>query len=81
MYGADVVHVTASTGLAACGIGGSTLHSFAGVGLGTGSQQDLLDKVMSRRETRQRWQQAKALVIDEISMVDAHFFVSLPCVV
>ena len=30
--GAKKVFVTASTGIAACNIGGTTLHSFAGIG-------------------------------------------------
>lgn len=30
----DAVAVTASTGIAACNVGGVTLHSFAGIGLG-----------------------------------------------
>lgn len=75
MYGSESVYVTASTGLAACNIGGTTLHSFAGVGLGVGEREQLADKVMSRKETRNRWRSAKALIIDEISMVDGKFFV------
>ena len=33
-YGPSSVHVTASTGIAACNIGGTTIHNFAGVGFG-----------------------------------------------
>lgn len=75
MYGSDAVYVTASTGLAACSIGGTTIHSFAGIGLGTDNREVLLDKINSRRDSRIRWQSAKALIIDEISMVDADLFV------
>ena len=34
--------MTASTGLAACNIGGITLHSFAGFGLGQGKVENLI---------------------------------------
>ncbi|CAN9120449.1 unnamed protein product [Alternaria alternata] len=40
----DRVAVTASTGLAACNIGGVTLHSFAGIGLGKEPVEDLAAK-------------------------------------
>lgn len=75
MHGTDAVHVTASTGIAACAIGGSTVHSFAGIGLGEGSAEVLLAKVKGRRELRRRWETAKALVIDEISMIDGPLMV------
>lgn len=41
----DRVAVTASTGLAACNIGGVTLHSFAGIGLGKEPAPELVKKV------------------------------------
>eukprot|EP00271_Cylindrocystis_brebissonii_P009916 TRINITY_DN2556_c0_g1_i1.p1 TRINITY_DN2556_c0_g1~~TRINITY_DN2556_c0_g1_i1.p1 ORF type:complete len:578 (-),score=55.00 TRINITY_DN2556_c0_g1_i1:428-2161(-) len=74
MHDPDAVFVTASTGLAACSIGGTTIHSFAGIGLGNESKEALFDKVFMRREARARWMRCKALVIDEISMVDAALF-------
>ncbi|AQZ18340.1 PIF1 (YML061C) [Zygosaccharomyces parabailii] len=69
-YGADQVAVTASTGLAACNIGGVTLHSFTGVGLGNGDVTKLYRKVRRSRKHVKRWQTISALVIDEISMLD-----------
>lgn len=71
------VFVTASTGLAACAIKGRTLHSFAGIGLGEEDRQTLLLKVISNRQACRRWTKARALVIDEISMVDAEIFDTL----
>ncbi|KAN0079198.1 P-loop containing nucleoside triphosphate hydrolase protein [Elaphomyces granulatus] len=41
----DRVAVTASTGLAACNIGGVTLHSFAGIGLGKEDASELVKKL------------------------------------
>lgn len=41
----DRVAITASTGLAACNIGGVTLHSFAGIGLGKEEVPELVKKV------------------------------------
>lgn len=43
----DRIAVTASTGLAACNIEGTTLHSCAGIGLGNEPAVDLVKKVMS----------------------------------
>lgn len=70
IYGTGGVAVTASTGLAACNIGGITVHSFAGVGLAKGEAQNLLKKVKRSRKHVQRWQNIGALVVDEISMID-----------
>jgi len=66
--------VTASTGLAACNIGGVTLHSFAGIGLGKESAEDLVKKIRRNQKAKQRWLRTKVLVIDEVSMVDGDLF-------
>ncbi|GJE87830.1 ATP-dependent DNA helicase PIF1 [Phanerochaete sordida] len=42
--------VTASTGIAAVNIGGSTLHSWAGIGLGKESKEKLARKILGRHE-------------------------------
>ncbi|KAK3044274.1 hypothetical protein LTS18_001730, partial [Coniosporium uncinatum] len=55
----DRVAVTASTGLAACNIGGTTLHSFAGIGLGKENVQELIKKVKKSQKNRHRWMRTK----------------------
>ena len=70
----EKVAVTASTGLAACNIGGITLHSFAGVGLAKEGVADLVKKVKKQKKNLLRWTKTKVLIIDEISMVDADLF-------
>lgn len=71
---ADRVAVTASTGLAACNVGGVTLHSFAGIGLGKEAVPELVKKIKRNRKAKDRWLRTKILIIDEISMVDGDLF-------
>jgi ATP-dependent DNA helicase PIF1 len=68
------IAVTASTGLAACNIGGMTLHSFAGIGLGKEDAQALVRKIRRNPKAKNRWLKTKILIIDEISMVDGDLF-------
>ncbi|KAK6350210.1 hypothetical protein TWF696_009930 [Orbilia brochopaga] len=76
----DAVAITASTGLAACNIGGVTLHSFSGIGLGRDPVEQLVKKIKRVPKSKQRWQRTKVLIIDEISMVDADLFDKLEAV-
>ncbi|KAJ8106395.1 hypothetical protein ONZ43_g7079 [Nemania bipapillata] len=66
--------VTASTGLAACNIGGQTLHSFAGIGLGKEDVPTLVKKIRRNAKAKNRWLRTKTLIIDEVSMVDGELF-------
>lgn len=57
--------VTASTGIAGLNIGGSTVHSFAGIGLGKESKERLAKRIKDSFRLRIRWQTTKTLIIDE----------------
>ena len=70
----DRLAVTASTGLAACVIEGQTLHSWAGIGLGKEPVPELVKRIKRNAKTKSKWIRTKALVVDEISMVDAELF-------
>jgi len=76
----DRVAVTASTGLAACNIGGVTLHSFSGIGLGKEEVPELVKKIKRNQKAKHRWMRTKVLVIDEISMVDGELFDKLEAI-
>jgi ATP-dependent DNA helicase PIF1 len=76
----DRVAVTASTGLAACNIGGVTLHSFGGIGLGKDSAPELVKKISRNAKAKNRWIRTKVLIIDEISMVDGDLFDKLEAI-
>lgn len=76
----DRVAVTASTGLAACNVGGVTLHSFAGIGLGKESVTALVTKIKKNSKAKLRWQRTKVLIIDEISMVDGELYDKLEAI-
>jgi hypothetical protein len=79
-HGSDKIFVTATTGLAACNIGGMTVHQFAGVGRGDGDTIDLIRHVQKRPDVVARWRQARVLIIDEISMMPPQLFESLNAV-
>jgi ATP-dependent DNA helicase PIF1 len=68
------IAVTASTGLAACNIGGMTLHSFSGIGLGKEDTNTLVKKIRRNPKAKTRWLKTKTLIIDEVSMVDGELF-------
>ena len=74
MSSPERVAVTASTGLAACNIGGVTLHSFGGIGLGKEDVPTLVRKIKRNAKAKNRWLKTKVLIIDEISMVDGDLF-------
>lgn len=71
---AGTVAVTASTGKAAFNVGGTTLHSFAGIQLGNASKDDLYKKAHFNSNSRNRWKEVTTLIIDEISMIDGELF-------
>ena len=76
----DRVAVTASTGLAACNVGGVTLHSFAGIGLGKEAVPELVKKIKRNSKAKMRWMRTKVLIVDEISMVDGDLFDKLEAI-
>ncbi|XP_045500625.1 ATP-dependent DNA helicase PIF1 [Colias croceus] len=76
----DVTMPTASTGVAACHIGGTTLHAFAGIGDGSGTVEKLCEKALKLPLVAQKWRKCKHLIIDEISMVDGAYFEKLEAV-
>lgn len=75
----DGTVATASTGVAACLIGGTTLHSFAGIGSGEAGLQRCYE-LASRAASSQIWRKCKRLIIDEISMVDGDYFEKIEAV-
>lgn len=71
---ADAVAITASTGIAACNIGGQTLHSFSGIGIGEGTPESLATKIKKNKNASSRWLRCRVLIIDEVSMLDGDLF-------
>jgi ATP-dependent DNA helicase PIF1 len=76
----ESVAVTASTGVAAQNIGGTTLHRFAGIGLGQAPTEKLIQDVLKNKIKLRRWLYADVLIIDEISMIDCVLFDKLDAV-
>lgn len=60
-------------GVAACHIGGITLHQFAGIGRGEATLEHCYT-MASKPVKAQIWRRCKHLIIDEISMIDGKYF-------
>lgn len=75
-----VVITTSTTGISALLIGGTTLHSYLGIGLGTSSVGALITKIHKKAYLRQRWKKLQTLIIDEISMLSPILFDKLEAI-
>lgn len=69
-----VIAITSTTGISAILLGGTTLHSYLGIGLGTASTDSLYGKINRTPYLRSRWNLLHTLVIDEVSMLDPALF-------
>lgn len=69
------VEKTALTGCAAVLIGGATtIHSWAGIGLGNKSIEYYVNGIRKNRKLLNRWRETCILIIDEVSMMTAELF-------
>jgi len=73
------IQVTALTGCAAVLLNckAKTLHSWAGIGLGNGSIEQLVTKIKKNKFSKALWKQTDILVVDEISMLSLKLFNTL----
>lgn len=69
--------LTATTGVAAVGIGGTTVHSWSGVGTGEASIDTLYNKIIKNPRAVKKWRETTHLAIDEVSMLGASLFIKL----
>jgi ATP-dependent DNA helicase PIF1 len=67
----NALGITASTGIAAINIGGCTLHSWAGIGIGNETAKQISGKILGQpnKSVLERWRRVKTLIIDESTFV------------
>lgn len=68
--------ICAMTGCAAVLLGGGTrtLHSWSGIGLGTGPLAKIQQKVLYNKKAVKRWKKTNILIVDEVSMMSKKIF-------
>ena len=64
------VAVTASTGIAATHMNGMTIHSWSGLGIKDHLDERELEKLEERKYLWKRFDKARVLIVDEISMLE-----------
>jgi len=69
-----VVAITATTGISALLIGGSTIHRWSGIKLGELNAHELLSRVRKNSKAKKNWRTCDVLIIDEISMMPPNLF-------
>lgn len=60
--------------MAACNIGGTTIHAWSGVGIAADSFDKIFAKISGNAMLKRKWKLTEILVIDEISMLSAELF-------
>lgn len=70
------IHVTAMTGCASILLNckAKTLHSWAGIGLGNGTAEHMINKIRKNKFQKAIWKATEILVIDEVSMLSLKLF-------
>ena len=63
--------ITASTGIAATHLGGMTIHSWSGIGIKDKLSKSDINDIVSSKYITDRIEDARVLVIDEVSMLSA----------
>ncbi len=64
--------ITASTGIAATHIHGTTIHSWSGIGISEYLSAELIDRIASKEHVAKRIQKTQVLIIDEVSMLSGN---------
>ena len=59
------VAITASTGIAATHVQGTTIHSWAGIGVSASLSAQDLDKLLTNKRIKRNYKKTKVLIIDE----------------
>lgn len=68
------IGMTSTTGVSALLLGGSTIHSYLGIGLGDGTVDQITKHVAKNKNALHRWKTLEVLIIDEISMLSPTLF-------
>jgi len=74
--------VVALTGCAAILLGkkAKTLHSWAGIGLGTGTTESIISNILKKPKTKRNWKKTDILIVDEISMMAPDLYEKLDAI-
>src|SRR3974377_1262996 len=74
------VSVTASTGIAAAQLGGTTIHAWSGIGTRSHVTRADLDAISKNRRVTDRIKKARVLIVDEVSMLSGQTLLAVASV-
>lgn len=68
------IGITSTTGISSILIGGSTIHSYLGLGLAKEPAEILYMKILNNSKMAKKWKNLQVLIIDEVSMLSPELF-------
>jgi ATP-dependent exoDNAse (exonuclease V) alpha subunit len=74
------VSITASTGIAAAQLGGTTIHAWSGIGTRSRITRADLDAISKNRRMTDRIKKARVLIVDEVSMLSGQTLLAVASV-